>query len=192
MDFYDLSFGRCGAPLHGLKLRLVDWEEGGYTALDKPNPRGELLFGGPAIAQGYFNLENETNEAFFVEDGIRWFRSGDIGEIFPDGTVKIIDRKKDLIKLLNGEYISLGKVSTVLDRYRSNLFLHVSFYCAKLHSSNGPLHFSKHCSSKLHFTKLVKVPKHTFYFGRAFYLIKHRCAEVQVKVQKGFKCKKSH
>ena len=47
------------------------------------------------------------------EQGVRWFITGDIGEIFEDGTVKIIDRRKDLLKLQNGEYISLGKVSII-------------------------------------------------------------------------------
>jgi long-chain acyl-CoA synthetase len=42
------------------------------------------------------------------------FSIEDIGEIFPDGTLKIIDRKKDLVKLQSGEYISLGKVEAEL------------------------------------------------------------------------------
>ncbi len=39
----------------------------------------------------------------------RWFRTGDIGEVHPDGVLKIIDRKKDLVKLQHGEYVSYGK-----------------------------------------------------------------------------------
>ena len=41
----------------------------------------------------------------------RWFRTGDIGEIHDDGVLKIIDRKKDLVKLQHGEYVSYGKVN---------------------------------------------------------------------------------
>ena len=44
----------------------------------------------------------------------RWFRTGDIGEFQRDGTLKIIDRKKDLVKLQAGEYVSLGKVESNL------------------------------------------------------------------------------
>jgi acyl-CoA synthetase (AMP-forming)/AMP-acid ligase II len=40
---------------------------------------------------------------------LRWFRTGDIGEVHPDGVLKIIDRKKDLVKLQHGEYVSYGK-----------------------------------------------------------------------------------
>lgn len=64
---------------------------------------------------GYYMNEEETEKVYWVDDkGTRWWRSGDIGEIYPDGTIKIIDRKKDLIKLQHGEYISLGKVESIL------------------------------------------------------------------------------
>lgn len=59
-------------------------------------------------------MEEKTKEDYFVEDGKRWFRSGDIGQLEPNGNVKIIDRKKDLVKLQFGEYVSLGKVEAVL------------------------------------------------------------------------------
>lgn len=44
------------------------------------------------------------------ENGMRWFYTGDIGRFHPDGCLEIIDRKKDIVKLQHGEYISLGKV----------------------------------------------------------------------------------
>ena len=55
-----------------------------------------------------------TEENFFNEGGKRWFRTGDVGELFEDGTLRIIDRKKDLVKLQLGEYVSLGKVESQL------------------------------------------------------------------------------
>jgi acyl-CoA synthetase (AMP-forming)/AMP-acid ligase II len=45
-------------------------------------------------------------------------RTGDIGHFCDDGTLRIIDRKKDLVKLQGGEYVSLGKVSTESPRQR--------------------------------------------------------------------------
>ena len=59
-------------------------------------------------------MEEKTKEDFYDENGRRWFRSGDIGLLEPEGTLKIIDRKKDLVKLQFGEYVSLGKVEAVL------------------------------------------------------------------------------
>ena len=63
---------------------------------------------------GYFKNEKMTEENFFTEGGKRWFRTGDVGELFEDGTLRIIDRKKDLVKLQLGEYVSLGKVESQL------------------------------------------------------------------------------
>ncbi|OTF70550.1 hypothetical protein BLA29_008433 [Euroglyphus maynei] len=111
MGMHDLSIGNVGAPLKGVKVRLIDWPEGGYSVNDKPYPRGELVIGGKSIAKGYYKLPEKTEESFEEKDGIWWFKTGDIGEINKIGAIKIIDRKKDLIKLQFGEYISLGKVS---------------------------------------------------------------------------------
>lgn len=111
MNINDLTIGKCGIPLDGTKAKLVDWADGGYTTKDKPYPRGELVIGGACVTQGYFEMPEETEEAYKEEDGTRWFYTGDIAEVDPNsGITKIIDRKKDLTKLANGEYISLGKV----------------------------------------------------------------------------------
>ncbi len=116
MDDDDLSLGRCGAPLKDIQIKLIDWTEGGYNVLDKPNPRGEIVVGGYGVASGYYNKPQLTKESFYLDsNGMNWFFTGDIAEIFPDGTFKIIDRKKDLIKLANGEFFSLGKVSFKLN-----------------------------------------------------------------------------
>lgn len=104
--------GICGIPTDDVKAQLVDWPEGGYLTTDVPNQRGELLIGGDTVASGYYEMPEETKESFFTdEEGTRWFYTGDIGEIDPKhGRLRIIDRKKDLSKLANGEYVSLGKV----------------------------------------------------------------------------------
>lgn len=120
MDFDDLTFGRVGAPLNGVRIRMVDWPEGGYSVNDKPNPRGEIIVGGTMISQGYFNMDQETKASFFdaldpeTNKMRHYYITGDIAELYPDKTLKIIDRKKDLVKLANGEYISLGKVRRLL------------------------------------------------------------------------------
>jgi long-chain acyl-CoA synthetase len=111
MDFEDLTSGLIGAPLSGVKVKLIDWSEGGYRVTDKPKSRGEAVVGGNNIAIGYYKLDKLTKETFQVKDGIRWFKTGDIVEVNKFGSFKLIDRKKDFVKLQFGEYISLGKVS---------------------------------------------------------------------------------
>jgi len=102
--------GLVGGPMAGVEIRLINWEEGNYKITDKPLPRGEIVLGGATVTQGYYKNEEKTAEDFFKEDGKQFFRSGDIGEVQLDGSLRLIDRKKDLVKLQLGEYVSLGKV----------------------------------------------------------------------------------
>ncbi|AWO99257.1 putative long-chain-fatty-acid--CoA ligase 3-like [Scophthalmus maximus] len=114
-ELWDYSTGRVGGPLVCCEIKLKDWVEGVYRSTDKPHPRGEILIGGPNVTMGYYKSEDKNQEDFFVdENGQRWFCTGDVGEFHKDGCLKIIDRKKDLVKLQAGEYVSLGKVEAML------------------------------------------------------------------------------
>ncbi|XP_038211707.1 long-chain-fatty-acid--CoA ligase 4 [Zerene cesonia] len=114
MDLLDRSTGRVGAPTTGTDIKLVNWEEGNYRVGNKPYPQGEIVIGGDSVAEGYYKNPEKSREEFVDVGGRRWFRSGDIGELHHDGCIKIIDRKKDLVKLQAGEYVSLGKVEAEL------------------------------------------------------------------------------
>ena len=110
----DGTTGKVGAPMAGMEVKMVNWEEGHYRVSDRPRPRGEVIIGGASVARGYYKNDKKTREDFYDEGGKRWFRTGDIAEMFEDGTVRIVDRKKDLVKLQLGEYVSLGKVEAQL------------------------------------------------------------------------------
>jgi len=110
----DRVCGRAGAPLMDVDIKLVNWEEGNYRVTDKPNPRGEVHVGGDNVAVGYYNNPGETEANFYEENGRRWFKTGDIGEFDNDGVLKIIDRRKDLVKLQAGEYVSYGRTESIL------------------------------------------------------------------------------
>lgn len=114
MDEDDVITGHTGGPNLGVLAKLVNWDEGNYKVTDKPFPRGEIIVGGPLVAKGYFNLPEENKACFYEENGIKCFRTGDIGEIDHTGSFKIIDRKKDLVKLKHGEYVSLGNAESKL------------------------------------------------------------------------------
>ncbi|KAI6190895.1 putative CoA ligase 4 [Aphelenchoides bicaudatus] len=107
----DLSVGTVGPPLRSCEIKLSQWSE--YSPYNK-NPQGEILIHGDNVALGYFKNKEKTDNEFIMIDDKRYFVTGDIGEFTPTGSLKIIDRKKDLIKLAHGEYISLGKVETTL------------------------------------------------------------------------------
>ncbi|TYI82870.1 hypothetical protein E1A91_D05G251600v1 [Gossypium mustelinum] len=123
----DTSVGRVGAPLPCSFIKLVDWPKGGYLTSNSPMPRGEILIGGPNVTLGYFKNEEKTKESYRVDErGVRWFCTGDIGQFHSDGCLEIIDRKKDIVKLQHGEYVSFGKVETALSicPYVDNIMLH--------------------------------------------------------------------
>lgn len=114
-DTTDLSTGRVGTPLACCDVRLRDWGEAGYLVTNKPRPQGEILIGGANVAsRGYLNNPKQTEEDFITMDDKAWFCTGDIGEFHEDGCLSIIDRKKDLVKLQHGEYISLARVESAL------------------------------------------------------------------------------
>lgn len=102
-----------GAMPAAVEAKLVDFPDAGYYATNKPNAQGEVWLRGPSIMEGYYENEKETQEAM-TPDG--WFKTGDIGEWDANGHLKLIDRKKNLIKTLNGEYIALEKLESI---YRS-------------------------------------------------------------------------
>lgn len=102
--------GSIGAPIPCLEFKLVDVPDMGYTSSDQPNPRGEICIRGPSIFSGYLNNEAETKKAL---DADGWFHTGDVGLWTSNGTLRIIDRVKNLIKPSHGEYIALEKLEAV-------------------------------------------------------------------------------
>ncbi|TKY47863.1 Long chain acyl-CoA synthetase 8 [Spatholobus suberectus] len=137
-EWYDHKVGRVGPPLPCCYIKLVSWEEGGYLTSDKPMPRGEIVVGGFSVTAGYFKNQEKTKEVFKVDEhGMRWFYTGDIGQFHPDGCLEIIDRKKDIVKLQHGEYVSLGKVEAALSScdYVDNIMVYADpfhNYCVAL------------------------------------------------------------
>jgi long-chain acyl-CoA synthetase len=89
--------GSVGKPIAGVEMKVA--------------PDGEILVRGENVTRGYFNADKETAQAF--EDG--WFRTGDIGEIGPDGQLYIRGRKKEMIVTPEGLNVFPEDVERVLN-----------------------------------------------------------------------------
>lgn len=106
----DWSAGHVGPPLPCNIVKLVDVAEMNYLSA---NGEGEVCVKGPNVFQGYLKDPEKTAEAI-DKDG--WLHTGDIGKWLPNGTLKIVDRKKHIFKLAQGEYIAPEKIETVYNR----------------------------------------------------------------------------
>lgn len=100
--------GTVGVPMTTIESRLESVPEMGYDALSSV-PRGEICLRGSTLFSGYHKREDLTNEV--LVDG--WFHTGDIGEWQPNGAMKIIDRKKNIFKLSQGEYVAVENLENV-------------------------------------------------------------------------------
>ncbi|XP_054245309.1 long-chain-fatty-acid--CoA ligase 6 isoform X4 [Indicator indicator] len=106
----DWTSGHVGAPLPCNLIRLKDVEELNYFA---SKGEGEICVKGPNVFKGYLKDEEKTKEALDQEG---WLHTGDIGKWLPNGTLKIIDRKKHIFKLAQGEYIAPEKIENIYIR----------------------------------------------------------------------------
>ncbi|GLY00163.1 long-chain fatty acid--CoA ligase [Actinoplanes sp. NBRC 101535] len=85
-----VEYGTVGRPLPGTRVTIAE--------------DGEILLKGPGLMSGYHGLPSDDT----LRDG--WLRTGDIGEITERGSLRVTDRKKDLIKTSNGKYVAPGAV----------------------------------------------------------------------------------
>ncbi|VDD91172.1 unnamed protein product [Enterobius vermicularis] len=106
----DFTAGHVGTPMLNTAVKLVDASEIGYFA---KNNAGEICVRGPSVFKGYYKDEAATREAL---DGSGWLHTGDIGSWNKNGTLKIIDRKKFIFKLQQGEYIAPEKIENIFIR----------------------------------------------------------------------------
>jgi len=112
---HDLANGHVGGPVSPIKIKLVDVPELNYTSKtktgDQITPCGEICMKGPAVFPGYFR-DPENTKKMIDEDG--WLHSGDVGMVYGDHLkFKIIDRVKEIFKLVQGEYIAPSKLESV-------------------------------------------------------------------------------
>jgi O-succinylbenzoic acid--CoA ligase len=97
------SCGGCvydGFPLEGVSVRVEE--------------DGRILLGGDTIAAGYLESP-ESTDTFFEEDGVRWYRTGDLGSIDDGGRLTVLGRADDVI-ITGGVKVSAAHVQEELEK----------------------------------------------------------------------------
>lgn len=98
------SCGGCvydGFPLEGVSVRIEE--------------DGRILLGGDTIAAGYLEAPDEAGSTFFEEDGVRWYRTSDLGSIDDDGRLTVLGRADDVI-ITGGIKVSAAHVQEELEK----------------------------------------------------------------------------
>lgn len=119
----DLRSGIAGVPAPSCEVKLVSCPEildrkgNPYLSSDTVDNEGNRVFGrgevwakGNNISLGYYLMEDKTKEDF---DADGFFHTGDIGQFMDDGSIRIVDRKKNLVKLKGGEYVAVENMEMV-------------------------------------------------------------------------------
>lgn len=108
-DWRSIPYGKA---LTNQAYRIVNKENKDCQPLEI----GELWIGGDSLATGYFHEEALTKEKFITEqDGTRWYRTGDLGQFWEDGTIEFIGRIDAQVKI-RGHRIELGEIESVYQK----------------------------------------------------------------------------
>lgn len=108
-DWISIPYGR---PLKNQVYRVVDE----FCRICPNYVKGELLIGGVGVAKCYHGDEELTNKKYFEQDGIRWYRTGDNGRTWNDGTIEFLGRKDSQTKI-KGHRIELGEIEEAIRKF---------------------------------------------------------------------------
>eukprot|EP00742_Colponemidia_sp_Colp-10_P013189 GILJ01014887.1.p1 GENE.GILJ01014887.1~~GILJ01014887.1.p1 ORF type:complete len:655 (-),score=112.62 GILJ01014887.1:81-2045(-) len=112
----DVTSGHVGGPVACNELKLVDVPELSYFVDAEDGAKGEVCVRGLNVFRGYYKDDEKTKESL-DEDG--WLKTGDIAQLNPNGSITLIDRKKNVFKLAHGEYVAGSKLEDIYSKCES-------------------------------------------------------------------------
>lgn len=126
---FETTVGNVGPPFSCSKFKLIDVPE--MNLVVSRDNKGEILIGGNNIFKGYYKDEEKTKAAL---DNDGWYHTGDIGIFESNGTLKVVDRVKNIFKLQQGEYIAPEKIENIYVRskYVAQVFIYGNSYKSSL------------------------------------------------------------
>lgn len=109
-----------GGPRSNIEVKLIDIPDLGFLSTDTsdegyPLPRGEICTRGPGLFAGYYKDEEKTKEMY---DNEGWLHSGDIGIIYPNGSLRVVGRMANVFRLKSGKIISPERIENSYVRVR--------------------------------------------------------------------------
>jgi len=122
-SFRSTSSGFCPP---GTRIRLVTVGDGARYSIRHSPPTGEIFIYSPSMFAGYLGDRAGTEE---VLDDDRWFKTGDVGQLNPDGSISVIERLNDDYKLSNGAFAHTAMLNEAYGM--STLCQHVFTYVHK-------------------------------------------------------------
>jgi len=102
------SLGTVGKPVEGTEIQF--WDEN-----DNPVAEGQIVVRGPQVMNCYWNMPDETTHVL-TEGG--FFKTGDVGLRLADGSIKIIDRLKDMI-IVSGFNVYPNEIEDILTQHNA-------------------------------------------------------------------------
>ncbi|MEN9520490.1 MAG: hypothetical protein RLZZ381_3078, partial [Cyanobacteriota bacterium] len=98
-----------GRPFNNVQLRVLDRDR----QVVPVGVKGEIYFSGQGITQGYLNLANLTEAKYMLLDGQRFYRTGDIGRLNPQGDLQMLGREDNQVQI-RGMRLELGEIESCL------------------------------------------------------------------------------
>ena len=101
-----------------MKIRIIDTND----KLINDGRKGEIIFTGPQISNGYLNDQKKTDKSFvkygWDDEATIWYRSGDLGFVNKNNNIECVGRIDSQIKI-GGRRIEIGEIEFVLSKFNA-------------------------------------------------------------------------